>query len=138
MPEVNENKIFNALLNYKGAKTLKINEAEIDISLNPVDIHNVDSPDFLIWIDMSVKVFGQDLRVRFPIPVEAEKGGIRGGALEDLRKFIERGNYPIEIPMLVISESGFETKKLRETFIVDFTLSQIPVRLIDGKISKES
>ena len=136
MPDVDEEKIYSSLLEYKGAATIDINNAVINVSLNPVDIHHVDSPDFLIWIDMSIKVFGQELKVRFPIPVEAEKRGIYGGALDDLRKFVERGNYPIEIPMLVIAEAGYEIKKQKESFPVEFTVSQIPIRLIERRANE--
>lgn len=131
MPDVDEDKIYNALLKYKGSAGVDINGAEITLSLNPVDIHNTDSPDFLLWVHLSMKLFGQELKVRLPIPVEAEKGGIYGGALDDLRKFVDRGKYPIELPMLVIAEAGYETKEQRESFPVNFTISQLPVRLID-------
>lgn len=131
MPEVDEEKVYNALLRYKGSARIDINDAEISLSLNPVDIHNTDSPDFLLWVDLSIKLFGQELKARFPIPVEAEKGGISGGALDDLRKFVDREKYPIEIPMLVIAEAGYETKKQRESFPVNYTISQLPVRLIE-------
>lgn len=130
MPKVDEDKIYNALLKYKGSARVNINDAEISVSLNPVDIHNTDSPDFLFWVDLSMKLFGQELKVRLPIPVEAEKGGIYGGALDDLRKFVEREKYPIELPMLVIAEAGYETKEQKESFPVNFKISQIPVRLI--------
>ena len=131
MPEVNEKKVYDALLRYKGKGKIVIDDAEISLSLNPIDIHGTDSPDCLLWIDISLKIFGQDLKLRVPIPLEAEKAGIYGGALDDLKKFVERGKYPIELPMLVIAEAGYDTREQNETFPVRIKISQIPVRLVN-------
>lgn len=133
MAEVNEEKLYNSLLKFKGDKQISIGEAEVDVSINPIDIHNIDSPDYLLWINLSIKLYGQELKVRVPIPVEAEKGGIYGGALEDLKKFVERKKYTIELPMLVIAESGFQTREQKEIFPVRFTINQIPIRLLESK-----
>ena len=133
MVEVNEREVYNILLKYKGRGKVNIQGTEVDIALNPVDIHEVDSPDCLLWIEVSLRVFGQDLQLRIPIPVEAEKGGIYGGALEDLKKFVERRKYPIEVPMLVIAEAGYDSKEQIEAFPVRFSLSQIPIRLLQSK-----
>jgi hypothetical protein len=128
MPEVNEKEVCDALLKYKGSGKMHIENAEISLSLDPVDIHSVDSPDCLLWIYISLKLFGQDLKLRIPIPVEAEKGGIFGGALEDLRKFVERGRYPMELPMLVVAEAGYDTNEQIVSFPVRFVISQLPIR----------
>jgi len=133
MPEVTEKKVYNALLKYKGSGKIEIDGTEISLSLNPIDIHGIDSPDCLLWIDISLRLFGHDLNLKIPIPVEAEKGGIYGGALKDLKKFVERCKYPIELPMLVIAESGYETIEQKEAFPVRFTISQIPIRLVEEK-----
>lgn len=135
MPEVNVEKVYRALLKYKGKKAkINIEDAEICISLNPVDIHKVDSPDCLLWVEISLKLLGQDLKLRIPVPVEAEKGGIYGGALDDLRKFVERKKYPISTPMLVVAEAGYDTKEQQpELFPVQFTINQIPIRLLGDK-----
>jgi hypothetical protein len=133
MVGVNEREVYNILLKYKGKGKANIQGTEVDIALNPVDIHEVDSPDCLLWIEVSLRVFGQDLQLRIPIPVEAEKGGIYGGALEDLKKFVERRKYPIEVPMLVIAEAGYDSKEQIEAFPVRFSLSQIPIRLLQSK-----
>jgi len=130
MVEVNEKEVYHALLKYKGTGKVNIGEAEVCVDLNPVDIHKVDSPDFILWVNISLKLIGQDLRLRIPIPVEAEKGGIYGGALEDLKKFVERRKYSIEIPMLVIAEMGYDTREQNESLPVQFTISQMPVRLL--------
>jgi hypothetical protein len=73
------------------------------------------------------------LKVKIPIPIEAEKGGIYGGALEDLSEFVKRKKYFIELPMLVIAEKGYETIEKEEIFPVRFIINQIPVRLLEEK-----
>ena len=130
MVEVNEKEVYHALLKYKGTGKVDIGGADISVALNPVDIHEVDSPDCILWVDISLKLIGQNLKLRIPIPVEAEKGGIYGGALEDLKKFVERRKYSIEIPMLVIAEAGYNTTEQSESLPVRFRISQIPVRLL--------
>lgn len=132
MPEVNEKEVYDALLKYKGSGKMHIENAEIDLSLDPVDIHNVDSPDCLLWIHVSLKLFGQYLKLRIPIPVEAEKGGIYR-ALEDLKKFVERGRYPMELPMLVVAEEGYETNEQNVSFPVRFMISQFPIRHLNDQ-----
>lgn len=127
MPEVREEDVYNALLKFKGEEKIKIGQAEIVLSLDPVDIHNFDRPDSILWVDISLKLFGQNLKLKVPIPVEAEKQGI-GDAMEDLEAFIKREKYPIEMPMLVIAEAGYEKREERRTFPVKFRIIQIPVR----------
>jgi hypothetical protein len=132
MPEVRERDVCNALLRYKGSGKINIGEAEISISLTPVDNHNADSPDCLLWVDLSLKLFGQDLKLKIPIPVEAEKIGLNC-AIEDLEKLIEREKFPIEMPMLVIAESGFDNSERKGVFPVRFVINQIPIRLLKEK-----
>jgi hypothetical protein len=132
LPEVTEKKVHAALLRYRGKGQTNIQGTRIDISLDPEDIHTFDSPDILLWVSISLRLFGQDLRLRIPIPIEAEKGGIYGGALEDLTKFIERKKYALEVPMLVVAEAGYDSKGESGTLPVKFTLRQIPVRLLEG------
>jgi len=133
MVEVSEKEVYKNLLKYKGKGKVNVGETEVGVALNPVDIHEVDSPDCLLWVEIFLRVFSQDLKLRIPIPVEAEKGGIYGGALEDLKKFVERGRYPIEVPMLVIAEAGYDSKEQPETFPVRFAVSQVPIRLLKSK-----
>ncbi len=130
MPEVREEDVYNALLRFKGKEKVEIGNAEITIELTPVDIHNIDSPDSILWINISLKLFGQNLRLRVPIPVEAEKHGI-DDAVEDLDKFVERRRYPVEIPMLVIAEAGYKKREEDRTFPVKFTITQIPIRRLN-------
>ena len=58
------------------------NQGPITLRLRPVDNHAGDSPDFLLWVEVEFQLFGNDIRVAVPVPVEAEKGGITGGALK--------------------------------------------------------
>jgi hypothetical protein len=132
MPEVNEKDVFNALLQCKGSGKISIKNTEIDISLRPVDNHNMDSPDCVLWADISIKILNQNLTLRIPIPVEAEKSG-SSAALEDLEKFVKREKFIIEMPMLVVAESGFESRERKVAFPVRFTINQIPIRLLKEK-----
>ena len=127
MPEVKENDIYGALLRFKGEKRGNIGKAEIVLSLTPEDIHKFERPDSVLWINISLKIFEQNLKVRIPVPVEAEKRGI-DDAMEDLEEFIKRGKYPIELPMLVIAEAGYGKREERRTFPVRFMVTQVPIR----------
>jgi len=127
MPEVKESVIYNVLLKYKGTGTIKIGNAEVVLSLNPKDTHKKDRPDSILWIEISLKLFGQKFNVRLPIPIEGEKPGLRD-AIEDLDAFVEREHYIIEIPMVVVSEAGYDKKEVMKKFPTKFTVKQIPIR----------
>lgn len=131
MVRVKEEDVYAALLKYAGrGESFKIGKAEIQLSLKPQDIHIGDSPDFILWLEVSLKLFAQNLRVRVPIPVEAEEGGF-DKALEDLKKFIEREHYPLEIPMLVVAAKGYNALEQSGKLPVQFMIKQIPVRLLE-------
>ena len=131
MVRVKEEDVYAALIKYAGKGELfKIGKAEIQVSLQPQDTHIGDSPDFILWLEVSLKVFEQNLIVKVPIPVEAEAGGI-DKALEDLNKFVKRGHYPLEIPMLVVATKGFRASEQYEKLPVHFMIKQIPERLLD-------
>lgn len=100
------------------------------LSLEPEDIHGVDSPDFILWVKVTLRLFEQDIKLRIPILVEAEKGGIYGGALDDLKKFTNRMRHPIELPMLVVAEAGYCTREEKTVCSVNIVMTQIPVRLL--------
>jgi hypothetical protein len=127
MPEVKEDDIYNALLRFKGENKAKIGAAEILLSLVPEDIHKFDRPDSILWVNISLKIFGQILKIRLPIPVEGEKHAIE--AQKDLEEFVKREKYLIEVPMLVIAEAGYRRREEPpKLFPVKFTITQIPVR----------
>lgn len=130
MPEVREDKIYSALLRFKDTKGVKIGKADITLSLDPKDVHKFDRPDSVLWINISLKIFGQNLKMKIPIPVEGEKRGIEE-AMEDLNEFISRRNYPIEIPMLVIAEAGYYKREVKKDFPTRFVITQIPVRRLE-------
>jgi len=91
-----------------------------------------DSPDCILWFNAAVKIFAQELRIRIPIPIEAEKAGLEA-AVEDLDKFCKRGHFPAEIPMLVVAEEGYSSLKKTSNMLTDFRIKQIPVRLLSRK-----
>ena len=131
MPEVKESEIYNALLKYKGTGTFKIGNVDIILSLNPRDTHKKDRPDSILRIEITLKIFGTKVEVSLPIPIEGEKSGLRE-AIEDLNAFIERGHYLIEMPMIVVSEAGYDKKEVMKKFPTKFTVKQIPIRRLKG------
>ena len=131
MPEVDEGKVFTALSRYRGQVSVQGPMGLIELEFRPVDNRVGDSPDFFLWVEIRFDLFGQPVRITVPILVEAEKGGIVGGALEDLRKFVERKKHIPEIPMLVVSESGYASKERLEALVTQFVISQIPIRQLD-------
>lgn len=127
MPEVNEADVYNALLEVKGEAKLRIGKAEITLSLIPEDVHRVDRPDSILWVKISLRIFGQNLTTVIPIPVEAEKHG--KDAQEDLDEFIKRKHYPIEVPMPVVAEAGYRKREVPpKQFATNFTVVQVPLR----------
>lgn len=69
------------------------------------------------------------MNISIPIPIEAEKVG-SFAAMEDLKKFVSREKFAIEMPMLVVAESGFGSREEKAAFPVRFLVNQIPVRLL--------
>ena len=135
MAGVTEKEVHAALLKCAGkGEAFKIGKVEVQVSLEPQDIHVGDSPDFILWLDVALRIFAQNLEVRIPIPVEAEKAGIEA-AVEDLDKFSERGHYPAKIPMLVVAEGGYSSLERLRSLPVQFRIRQIPVRLL-GNLSR--
>lgn len=131
MVRVEEKDVYNALLKYAGeGEQFKIGKAQVQVSLKPQDTHIGDSPDFILWLVVSLKIFAQNLKVQVPLPIEAEGEGI-SHALEDLRKFVEREKFPIELPMLVVASKGYGNKDRTAKLPVHFKIKQIPARLLE-------
>ena len=130
MPCVDESKVFNALLSYSLCAKVVSEGHEIQVRIEPFDNHAGDSPDFILWVEVSLEIFGQPIRVRVPVPVEAEKGGISGGAMEDLHKFIDRRHHKMQLPMLVIAESGYGEQHVERDVPSEVTILQVPVRAL--------
>ena len=132
MAGVTERQVYDALSRWAGnSEPFKIGNAELQVTLAPQDTHVGDSPDCILWFDAAVKIFAQELRIRIPIPIEAEKTGLEA-AVEDLHKFCNRGHFPAEIPMLVVAEEGYSSLKKTSTMLTDFRIKQIPVRLLSS------
>lgn len=130
MPKVEEDKVFNSLLSLRGSGTVLVGDREIRLKIDPVDNHFGDSPDFILWLEIAFDAFGQELRLRVPIPVEAEKGGI-GAAMEDIDKFVERRRHLLQLPMLVVAEAGYDMRQESIDMPAQITISQIPIRALE-------
>ena len=130
MPKVDEQKVFGELLKYRLDGRVASEHVAVQLRLRPVDNHAGDSPDFLLWVELEFELFSQPVKVAVPVPIEAERGGIGGGALEDLRKFVDRQRHVIELPMIVVSEAGYASKTQLEQCATRFTIRQVPVRRI--------
>lgn len=130
MTRVLEEDVHDALLKYAGEGSVDIGDGNIDIELTVSDIHTIDSPDCLLWLDIDLDIFSQALEVRLPLPVEAEAAGLEH-AREDLEKLVERENYYPEIPMLIVAEKGFNDDEEDVNQRVSYKLKQIPERLLD-------
>src|SRR5688500_16205780 len=128
MPPVDESKVFNALLALRGGGIVQLGDQQLLVEVEPIDNHSGDSPDFLLWIKLTFAIFGQHVQVRLPIPVEAEKGGIDGGALDDLTKFLERRRHLFQVPMLVVAESGYDERTQECDVPTVITILQVPMR----------
>lgn len=127
MPEVREEEVYKALLKSKGKGQIKIGKTEVHVSLNPVDVHKIGRPDVILWFESVINILGQSLKLRIPIPIEAEKNGI-DEAMEDLDAFVGRKQYHIEMPMLVIAESGYAKREELRNVPIKFLINQIPIR----------
>ena len=127
MPEVREKGIYRALLKYKGEGKMVIGKTEVLLSLTPQDTHQRDRPDSILWVDILLGLFGQEFKLRIPIPIEGEKNSI-DDAMEDLDEFVKRRKYPVEIPMPVITEAGYAKREEFRDFPTKFIMTQVPIR----------
>lgn len=130
MTRVYEEDVHDALLRYAGEETVEIGDGEVDIEITPVDIHTIDSPDSIVWLKLNLEMFSEEFRVKIPLPVEAEAAGL-DHAKEDLEKFIQRENYIVKLPMLIVAEKGFDSDEESVKQRVSYNLEQIPERLLD-------
>ena len=131
MPHVDESKVFNALLSLRGGGAIPLGNQELLVEVEPIDNHSGDSPDFLLWVKLTFHIFGQQVLIRVPVPVEAEKGGIDGGAMDDLAKFLERRRHMMKLPMLVVAESGYDERTQDCDIPTEITILQVPMRALD-------
>jgi hypothetical protein len=131
MTGVSEWEVFAALRKCAGESSsfLVGEETPVRVKLEPMDLHVGDSPDCVLWVTVELRVFQQDVRLRVPVLVEAEKAGLKA-AREDLEKFSSRGNHPLEVPMLVVSEAGYLSQEERVQLATRVRIRQLPVALI--------
>ena len=129
MTRVQEEDVHDALLRYAGEGSVKIGDGEIDIGITPVDIHTIDSPDCLLWLEVKLEIFSEEFHLKIPLPVEAEAAGLNH-AKEDLEKFIERENHIANLPMMIIAEKGFDADEESVNQRISYNLKQIPERLL--------
>jgi hypothetical protein len=133
MVRLDEKIAWDALLRCAGkSETFKIHEVEAQVELAPKDNHIGDSPDFILWLVVSMKIFAQNIRVKIPLPIEVEEGGI-GNAMEDFDKFIQREKFHVELPMIVVASKGFVTSERQAKLPADFKIKQVPARLLQSQ-----
>lgn len=131
LTKIKEEKVHKAILDQiAGEESIEISDTEINLEIDSIDVHGKDSPDIILWINVSFEIFNRKQDLRIPLPVEAEAGGI-SSAVEDLDKFVDRNNYEMELPMPVIGGKGTSSKKIKKPMPVTYRLSQIPERYID-------
>lgn len=130
MTRVQEEDVHDALLRYAGEGSVEIGDGEVDIEITPVDIHTIDSPDCLLWLEVKLEMFSEEFHLKIPLPVEAEAAGLNH-AKEDLEKFIERENYVANLPMMIVAEKGFDADEESVEQRISYDLKQIPERLLN-------
>jgi len=127
MTRVDENDVANALSKFEGEDTAQVGDMEVDISIDVNNIYAYDSPDCIFSIELEYELFGQQMSVTVPLPVEAEAAGL-DAAVEDLDKLIERKNHVPQFPMLVVAEHGWDQTELERSQPVRYSVRQVPLR----------
>ena len=103
---------------------------DITITAEVFDNHRGDSPDAILRIVVLISHPGlPKMKVVVPVPLEGEKAGI-GAAMEDLDKFASRGNFPIEMPMLVVGGNNPACQVRNVKLDTKVEIHQIPYRRI--------
>ena len=90
---------------------MTIGNTEVCVLLNPEDSRAAGRSDCILWVEFSLTLFDQDVKLKAPLPVEAEKNGIND-AMEDLDAFVRPAKHPLEIPMIVVAEAGYDRCRL--------------------------
>jgi hypothetical protein len=103
----------------------------VEVGLEVHDNHRGDCPDVILSVAVTIDhPLLPKLKLHIPVPVEGEKAGI-GAALEDLKKFSERGHFPQKLPMLVIGGAGNPARRSQQMMIpAKFEIIQIPYRAL--------
>ena len=130
--------LFANLLDGTGSATIhprspQAKDFEIKMSLEVHDNHRGDSPDVILWLNLEI-VHPQlpALKMRIPVPIEGERAGI-SAAMEDLRKFAERGHFAVKLPMLVVGGDGNPARSSQTVQIpAKIEITQVPYRAVTG------
>ncbi len=136
MSESDEMRLSRILRRLEGDAVAKFQWGDAKIKLRYLNYSagGRGRPDSLLLLDVEMNVLGQNVVVKAPILIEAEKSGI-DAAITDLDEFCTRsskgaleGGQPsfLEIPMLVTTPSPrvrdrVERRELRATFRVHET-----------------
>ena len=103
---------------------------DIELSAEVFDNHRGNSPDAILRIVVLITYPGlPQMKLVVPVPLEGEVAGI-GAALEDLDKFATRGDFPIELPMLVIGGTRPACQIRSVKINTKVEIHQIPYRRI--------
>jgi len=125
--QVLEQRVYQSLRQYRGEGVVDVGPTTMHVSLDTEDVHTWTSPDFILWMNVRLELFGHRLSIRLPIPVEAEKAGWKA-AIEDLDKFAEREQFSLELPMIVVADAGTHDETTRRHLNSLIHIRQIPVR----------
>ena len=103
----------------------------VEVGVEVHDNHRGDSPDVVLHVAVTIDhPLLPKLKLHIPLPVEGEKAGI-GAALEDLKKFSERGHFPQRLPMLVVGGTGNPARRSQQIMIpAKFEIVQVPYRAL--------
>ncbi len=123
---IRNDELYNKLLRLKEEEKIKITLDNLEIIPN---YKLKDSPDFVLKVTLKLSLPFQDFKMEIPLPIELEKTEIYA-ALKDLQKFIERENFCLILPMLVVSDKNILSCEKEEKMKVKFEIKQIPYRLI--------
>ena len=139
--KINDSQLYALLANLlDGEGTVHVHprisaapEFSIKVLVEIHDNHRGDSPDVVLWLNLEIihpRV--PPMKFRIPVPIEGEKAGI-GAALEDLRKFAERGHFPLRLPMLVVGGEGNPARSSHSVQIqAKFEITQVPYRTFES------
>lgn len=124
---MSETEIYRHLEAHRFTSRVEAPFGEIALRLEPQDLHTWTSPDFLLWLTVEFPLAGQQVVVKHPIPIEAEKAGWRA-AMPDLVKLAGRREHLIETAFLVIGDGGYHVHAVQHDLPANVTIRQIPDR----------
>jgi hypothetical protein len=103
---------------------------DLQLTSEVFDNHRGDSPDAILRITILLSHPSlPQMKIVVPVPLEGEKAGI-SAAIADLEKFAGRGNFPIEMPMLVVGGENVACQRRKVKVDTKVEIHQIPYRRI--------